>query len=74
MRDIVRIPTALQLCLDDVAWHNGYDERHIGKPSRSGIPRKHAPEDYRIVNEVGRAIGMKILCPLGGKIICQDFC
>ena len=64
INDLVRIPTALQLCLDDVAWHNGYDERSIGRPSRSGLPRKHAPEDYRIVNEVGRAIGMKILCPL----------
>lgn len=60
----VIMPTALQVCLDDVAWHNGHDERTSGRPSRSGIPRKHAPEDYLIVNEIGKAIGMKMLCPL----------
>jgi len=60
----VLFPTPVQICLDDVAWHNGADLRCIGQPSRSGIPRKHAPEDYEILNEIGKAIDMKILCPL----------
>ena len=64
MKHSIVIPTAIQLCLDDVAWHNGRDERSLGKPSRSGLPRDHAPEDYRIINELGKAIDMKILCPL----------
>jgi len=64
MDNLIRIPTAMQLCLDDVAWHNGADLRAIGQPSRSGIPRMHAPEDYKILNEIGKAMDMKIVCPL----------
>lgn len=61
--DIV-IPAALQLCLDDVGWHDGRDLRTIGQASRSGLPRDHHPLDYRILEELGRAIDMKIVCPL----------
>lgn len=64
MSNYAVLPIALQVCLDDIAWHKGNDDRTIGKPSRSGIPRMHAPEDYYAVNEVGRAINMKILGPL----------
>ena len=64
IQDQITLPVALQLCLDDVAWHNGYDERSVGRPSRSGLPRKHAAEDYVVINELGKAIDMKILCPL----------
>ena len=60
----VKIPFALQLCLDDVAWQNGADLRFKGQASRSGIPRYHQPEDYRILEEIGKAINMKIVCPL----------
>ena len=60
----VTIPVAMQLCLDDVAWHNGADLRWKGQASRSGIPRYHAPEDYRMLEELGRAVNMKITCPL----------
>ena len=58
------LPIALQLCLDDIAWHKGDDSRTSGRPSRTGIPRMHAPEDYYAVNEVGRALDMKIIGPL----------
>lgn len=58
------LPVAMQLCLDDVGWHNGDDERAIQRPSRSGIPRKHAPEDITVANELGKALDMKILCSL----------
>ena len=60
----LKIPVAIQICLDDVGWHNGNDDRVVGRPSRTGIPRMHAPEDYYAVNEVGRAVNMKILAPL----------
>ena len=60
----VKIPFALQLCLDDVAWHYGADLRCIGQASRSGIPRYHQPEDYMVLEEIGRRLDMKIVCPL----------
>lgn len=63
METNVIIPVAIQIIADDFGWHNGRDERASGKPSRSGLPRDHAPEDYRILNELGRAIDMKILTP-----------
>lgn len=63
-REYAILPIAMQLCLDDVGWHRGDDERSIQKPSRTGIPRMHAPEDYIVANEIGKAIDMKILCAL----------
>lgn len=62
--DMVTIPAALQLCLDDVAWHDGRDLRTEGGASRSGLPRDHHPLDYRMLAELGKAIDMKIVCPL----------
>ena len=60
----VKIPVAFQLTLDDLAWHNGRDLRSIKHGSRSGIPRDHVVEDYKIVNELGKALDQKILCKL----------
>ncbi len=62
--DKITIPSALQLCLDDVGWHDGRDLRTEGGPSRSGLPRDHHPLGYRMLQELGRAIDMKIVCPL----------
>lgn len=59
----VKIPVALQVVVDDMGWHNGRDDRAGGGPSRSGLPRFHVAEDYRIINEIGRGIDMKIFCP-----------
>ncbi len=64
MENYAVLPIALQLCLDDIAWHKGNDSRESGRPSRTGIPRMHAPEDYYAINELGRALDMKILGPL----------
>ena len=64
MKNSIIIPSALQLCIDDIGWFNGADERHIGRPSRTGMPRKHVPEDYTVLNEIGKALDMKIICPL----------
>lgn len=54
------IPAALQLILDDVGWMYGRDERSSNHPSRSGLPRRHVLEDYITVNEIGKAVGMKV--------------
>ena len=69
MTERVIIPTAMQITLDDLGWHDGRDLRFFGKASRSGLPRMHAVEDYKIVNELGRAINQKIL----GKLCLGDW-
>ena len=63
MKNSVIIPSAIQICVDDLGWFNGADARHIGRPSRTGMVRAHAPEDYTALNEIGKAIGQRILCP-----------
>ncbi|MBE6645479.1 MAG: hypothetical protein E7612_08935 [Ruminococcaceae bacterium] len=60
----VKIPVALQFCFDDVGWDNGRDLRLRGQASRSGIPRRHAIEDYKMLHEFGKALGQKIWAPL----------
>ena len=60
----VVIPAALILDLDDVMWHDGRDLRYIGQASRSEFPRHHVPEDYKIIDQLGRALNMKIICPI----------
>ena len=64
MKKNVVLPTALQICVDDVGWFIGSDDRYLSRPSRTGMTRRHVPEDYIAVNEVGKAIGQKIMCPL----------
>jgi len=64
MNNNIQIPIAAQIRVDDVAWHNGFDDRYKQRPSRTGIPRLHHPDDYDILNEIGRALDMKIGCSL----------
>ena len=72
----VKIPFALQLCLDDVAWHYGADLRCIGQASRSGIPRYHQPEDYMVLEEIGRRLDIgsfaRFALPIGIRIIYSE--
>ena len=63
MIDYVKIPVAIQIICDDVGWQEGVDGRLDGKPSRSGLTRRHSPLDYKILNEIGKAVDMKIACP-----------
>ena len=58
------IPVALQFCFDDVGWDDGRDLRASGGAARSGIPRHHAIEDYRMLHEFGKAFGQRIWTPL----------
>ena len=64
MKDKLCVPVAIQLRVDDVAWHFGDDERYKDHPSRSGIPRMHQPMDYRALHELGKALNMKVNCSL----------
>ena len=64
MTENVKIPVALQFCFDDVGWDYGRDLRAEHKASRSGIPRYHAIEDYKMLHEFGKALGQKIWAPL----------
>jgi len=64
MKNNIKIPVAIQMRVDDVGWHNGADDRWKGQPSRSGLPRKHNVLDYGVLNEIGKAVNMKINCSL----------
>lgn len=55
VKDKIKLPVALQIIADDFGWHNGRDGRCSNRPSRSGLPRDHAPEDCTIMNEIGKA-------------------
>lgn len=55
------IPAAMQLLVDDVGWMDGTIPYWADwNPNRTGMPRKHVLADYIALNEIGRAIGMKI--------------
>jgi len=60
----IRLPIAAQIRVDDVAWFTGSDDRWCGLPSRSGLPRKHCPEDYLPLEKIGAALGIKFACAL----------
>ena len=64
MRDRITLPVALQIVVDDIGWFNGWDHRCIDGPSRTGIPRMHAPEDYTMLGALGKELGQVINCPL----------
>ena len=58
------LPVAVSIRVDDVGWFEGADERHLGLPSRSGLPRRHDPRDILTLNEIGKGLGVKVLCNL----------
>ena len=64
MEKRVVLPAAFILDMDDVMWHNGADLRFIGQASRSEFPRYHVPKDYEIIHQLGKALDMKINCPI----------
>ncbi|MBR5322211.1 MAG: hypothetical protein IKU48_01520 [Clostridia bacterium] len=64
MKNSIILPSAIQICVDDVGWFTGEDARYAGKPSRTGMVRNHVPEDYIALNEIGKAIGQKLICPI----------
>ena len=56
------IPRPFHVCVDDVGWFCGSDDRKKGGPSRTGINRFHTIEDYVAIENLGKAVNMKISC------------
>ncbi|MBO5369260.1 MAG: hypothetical protein J6B23_01135 [Clostridia bacterium] len=56
----IKIPVPFQISMDDIGWIEGrtpYWENF--QPTRTGIPRRHTIDDYKIINEIGRSVNMK---------------
>jgi len=64
----VSIPFPLLVTVDDVGWWLGQDGSAAGQPFRTGMPRKHVPEDYAAIIVLGKALNMKIPA---GFILCE---
>ena len=60
--EFFKIPLAVQIVMDDFGWFYGKNELAEGGPARTSICRDHTEEDYRVINELGRRLGMKIVC------------
>ena len=60
MQGKIKIPKAWVLEFDDVGWDNGCDLRINKKASRSGIPRYHTLEDYKLLADIGEAADMTL--------------
>lgn len=54
------LPKGVHLTIDDMGWLYGRDQRDQGLPSRTGVPRRHTIDDYRVIEAIGKEIGMKI--------------
>ena len=59
-----KLPIGVAIRVDDVGWFEGADDRWRDRPSRSGLPRRHHPNDVRALAEVARRLGSKIVCDL----------
>ena len=53
MQNEILLPTAVTVRVDDVGWFEGEDGRYGNRPARSGIPRRHVPDDFRVLHEIG---------------------
>ena len=58
------IPVGVGIRVDDAGWLRGHDERVLNRPCRSALPRLHTPDDYRVLHEIGKGLGVKVLCNL----------
>ena len=64
------LPVAVSIRVDDVGWFEGADERHLGLPSRSGLPRRHDPRDILTLNDCREecCVTSVIIVPLELKV------
>jgi len=57
----IKIPVPFQFSMDDIGWIEGrvpyWDDF---QPTRTGMPRRHTIEDYKMIEELGKSINMKI--------------
>jgi len=61
MENII-IPKPLQIVVDDMGWFCPNDDREKGGPSRTAMSRPHVAADYEAINNLGKALDMKINC------------
>ncbi len=61
--DII-LPVGIGIRVDDAGWLEGADQRLQNRPCRSALPRRHVPDDIRVLHEIGKGLGVKILCNL----------
>lgn len=54
------IPRPLLVTVDDTGWWLGQDGSADNQPFRTGMPRKHVPEDYEALIALGKGVNMKI--------------
>lgn len=54
----------MQLFLDDIGWMHGWNRMELEEPSRTGLPRKHVLEDYKVINGISKSVNMKICVAL----------
>ena len=59
--DII-LPIGVGIRVDDVGWLEGEDGRLKNRPYRSGLHRRHVPDDIRVLHEIGKGLGVKVLC------------
>ena len=60
----IKIPLGVAIRVDDVAWFEGADDRHLNRPSRAGLPRRHDVRDVLALAEIGKRLGTKIVAEL----------
>lgn len=60
----IKIPIGVSICVDDVGWIEGEDQRIFGGPARTAIPRRHHPSDVLVLQKIAKGLGTKILCDL----------
>lgn len=57
----IKIPVPFQFSMDDIGWIEGRTPYWDGfQPTRTGMPRRHTIEDYKMINDLGRSVNMKI--------------
>ena len=65
MENKVILPNGFLLIVDDVGWWLSGDERYYVKvpdSARAMMRRRYCLEDYRSLVEIGRGLGMRVLC------------
>ncbi len=58
--ELMSIPLAIQVVLDDAGWWTGTRGPGEHDPWRSGIERNHHPLDYEAIAQLGKQLGMRV--------------
>jgi hypothetical protein len=65
---LLTIPAPLLVLIEDVGWWNGQDQSFMNQPYRTGMDRRHCPQDYEAVAFLGKKLGTRILT---GFVPCE---